>query len=369
VTRRKTTNTVKGRYISEARLESAEEITRNYLEPALKGLKGNHTGEDVGHILHEFAVFCDKQLHNSDFTDEFERVSKAREKRKKEVDAYLALLQLYKGKPEKEKYAKEYKISKKWQDLDDEEYHRMKAARQSQIVQCIENYLRSLAISTHFDGDVLRFFSIWLECKDNEDGNLAVAEHLQNVPSSKFAILMNQLTAILEDKDMMFYAALSKLIKRICKDHPHHSLHNIFAGVHAPTPDETAQSRKRAMKNISGALQADKSFRDIFSRIFKGDSMYHALAVYKDKNKGLQAGLQVLLETLSPSLTLMRKIPDLKLPPATLNIPPRADRDYSSMPLIVSFKPRMSIASGISAPKIVTAIASDGLPYKQLVSY
>jgi ataxia telangiectasia mutated family protein len=334
----------------------------------LKGLKGNYSGEDAGRVLHEFAVFCDNQLHNSDFIEEFGRVSKAREKRKKEVDAYHSLIKASKGKPERERYLKDYHKSKRWYDLDDEEYNRMAAVRQTQIVQCFENYLRSLATSGLSDGDVLRFFSVWLENKDNDSANIVVAEYLPKVPSAKFAILMNQLTSILEDQRTHFHAALTRLIKRICIDHPYHSLHNIFTGVQAPNGDENAQSRKRAMKAISSSLQSDKSFKDILSRVFNADSIYHALAVYKDKSKGLHAGLQVALDALSPSATLLRKVPDLQLPPPTMSIPLRADGNYSDIPHIVGFRPRMTIASGISAPKIVTAIASNGLPYKQLVS-
>jgi ataxia telangiectasia mutated family protein len=358
-----------GHHIAEARLENPAEITRKYLEPALQGLHGRYAGEDAGQVLHQFAVFCDKQLHNSDFIEELERVSKARDKRKKEVDAYHTLIKATKGKPERDKYAREYKISKKWLELDDEEYGRMAAVRETQIVQCFENYLRSLAASEQFNEDALRLFSIWIEFEDNQAANQVVAEHLPNVPSAKFAILMNQLTSILQDSKTRFHKTLSQLIKRICVDHPFHALHHIYAGVNATSNgDEKAQSRKAAIISISGQLQGDKSFRDIFQRVFKANQIYHALAIYKDKSKGLQAGLQVNLTSLSPSATLVQKVPPLQLPPPTINIPLRADRDYSDVPHIVGFKPRMSIASGISAPKIVTALGSDGESYRQLVS-
>jgi hypothetical protein len=51
-----------------------------------------------------------------------------------------------------------------------------------------------------------------------------------------------------------------------------------------------------------------------------------------------------------------------------MNIELRADCDYSNVPVIEKFKPEMTIASGVSAPKIVTCIASDGSKYKLLVS-
>lgn len=333
----------------------------------MRGLKGKFQGGDAGKVLHEFAVFCDKQLHNAEFLEDFERVSKAREKRQKEIDAYTTLIRGSKGKPDRDRYAREYRISKKWHDLDDEEFGRIQQVRQSLVIQSLENYLRSLAASDDFDADALRFFSIWLEYADNEPANKVVSTYLPDVSSSKFALLMNQLTAILQNDPSTFQVAARQLVIRICKDHPHHSLHHLFAGSHSGDSDPTSKSRCDAMKGISATLKAAKSpSRDLWSRVYKADSAYHSLAVFKDKSKNMTAGHSVPLDALHPSKMMMKQVPELQIPPATLDTPLRADRDYSNLPRIVGFKPKMTIASGISAPKILTAIGSDGLHYKQL---
>jgi ataxia telangiectasia mutated family protein len=61
-------------------------------------------------------------------------------------------------------------------------------------------------------------------------------------------------------------------------------------------------------------------------------------------------------------------VPKLNVPPATLQVEVRANMNYTDLPRIQKFKPTMSIANGLSAPKIITAIGTDGKPYKQLVS-
>jgi ataxia telangiectasia mutated family protein len=66
---------------------------------------------------------------------------------------------------------------------------------------------------------------------------------------------------------------------------------------------------------------------------------------------------------------MVQRIPTMHVPPATLQIEVRANCDYSDLPKINRFKSRMSIANGLSAPKIVTAIGTDGKPYKQLVRF
>jgi ataxia telangiectasia mutated family protein len=64
---------------------------------------------------------------------------------------------------------------------------------------------------------------------------------------------------------------------------------------------------------------------------------------------------------------IVEKIPQLKIPPATLQIEVRSNCDYSDLPIITSWRSRMSIANGLSAPKVITAVGSDGKFYKQLV--
>jgi ataxia telangiectasia mutated family protein len=43
--------------------------------------------------------------------------------------------------------------------------------------------------------------------------------------------------------------------------------------------------------------------------------------------------------------------------------------DYSKVPYMVRLEPQMSIASGVSLPKIITALGSNGARFKQLVRY
>jgi serine-protein kinase ATM len=345
---------------------------QNYLKPAIAALKGKYKGPDAGLVLHEFAFFCDKQLQNPDARTDFERVTKAKERRKKEVEAYQTLIKSAKGRPEvKDKHTKEYKMAKRWFEIDEQEYQRMSTIRQSLVAQCLENYLRSLTAWDQFDNDVLRFFSVWLECSKVPSANETVAKHLSKVPSAKFAVLMNQLSSILQNDKSQFQELLQDLLLRVCTEHPFHSLHHIFAGSNTSSGgDEMAKSRKSAFGVLATKLSnAPKEVRREWMNLSATDTMYHKLAMYTDKDKTkLQSGREVPLESTSPSNTLMHKIKEFRVPPATLSVPLRADKDYRFIPRIVSFKPKMTIASGISCPKILTAIGSDGQHYKQLVS-
>ncbi|KAF2667225.1 hypothetical protein BT63DRAFT_427633 [Microthyrium microscopicum] len=354
-----------GHHIGEARLENSAQITEKYMTPALEGLKKNFRGEQAGRVLHEFAAFCDRQLHNPDVMEESKRITEAKEKRKKEVEAYRNMIKASKDKNEHAKLNKEAKLAQRWYGLDREESDRMTAARDTLIKQCIENYLRSLAAWDQNDNDVLRFFSIWLEYSNLQSTNDIVAEHVLHVPSHKLAVLMNQLSSLLQEDKSDFQKTLKNLIYGICLKHPYHSLHHIFATLNnTHQTDASGASRKNATKTIADAMKTKSGAKDLWNRFWQANTMYHALATYTGSK--LSVGKEVDINRISPSATMAGKIQNLRVPPATMDIPLNKEADYTNVPITIGFKPKMTIASGISAPKILTAIASNGQNYKQL---
>ena len=312
-------------------------------------------------------MFCDRQLHNPDFIQEFDRASKAHERWQKEVDEIRSALKSTRSKESALELQRDARAAQKWLDLNRGEYERYVSARESLIVQCLENYLRSLAAWDDCDSDALRLFSIWLEWAEKSVANEVVSKQVDQVPSAKFAILMNQLTSILQNDNSTFQVTLKGLIARICVDHPFQTLHHIFGPVHAQAhaKAEPSSSRSLAIRSIAESFTKSKTTLDIWYKVYKANSMYHDLARYRDKF--ITAGRDLTLESVPPSAKLIGRIKDLKVPPATLRIPLRRDKDYGSVPTVVSFLSKMTIATGVSAPKIVTAIGSDGRRYKQLV--
>ena len=312
-------------------------------------------------------MFCDRQLHNPDFIQEIDRASKAHERWQKEVDAYRSALTSTRSREGAHELQRDARAAKKWFDLNKGEYKRYVSARESLIVQCLENYLRSLAAWDDHDSDALRLFSIWLEWAEKSAANEVVSKQIGQVPSAKFAILMNQLTSILQNDTTTFQLTLKGLIARICIDHPFQTLHHIFGPVHgqAGATAESSSSRSLAIRSIAESFKKSKTALDKWHRVYKANSMYHDLARYRDKY--ITAGRDLTLESIPPCAKLIGRIKDLKVPPATLRIPLRRDKDYRSVPTVDSFLSKMTIATGVSAPKIVTAIGSDGQRYKQLV--
>ncbi|KKY23516.1 putative ataxia telangiectasia mutated [Diplodia seriata] len=304
-----------GQYTAEARLKKPEEIMKQYMEPAIRELKSNTKGPVAGQVFH----------------------------------------------------AGQARRARKWFNMDMQEAQKLGDSRVAFLRQSLENYLLALQACDGYDNDVFRMFSLWLEYSHLALANHAVSKYIQPVPSSKFVVLMNQLSSRLQNESSDFQQILSSLVFRICKDHPYHGMNHIYASSYTEksTKDETVKSRYEATKNIGRQLKADKSSHEMWDRISKANTIYNDLAMFVDTNM-FKMGRDYELQRYPISKKLMTAVPGLRVPPLTMHIPVQSSADYRDVPKIHRFKSTMGIANGLSQPKIVTAIADDGQPFKQL---
>ncbi|EFR04627.1 ataxia telangiectasia mutated [Nannizzia gypsea CBS 118893] len=353
-----------GHHIAEARLEQPDAIIQSYLVPSIKELKGENTGKEAGLVFHQFATFCDQQLQNPDTLEDFVRLERLRSRKLKEVTDLEDMMKTSDGKT-KDQLRSHRTKAKQWFDLDDREYQRLKKSRESFLCQCLENYLLSLTACDTFTNDVLRFCALWLDNSDNEQANNAVSKYLCEVPTRKFASLMNQLSSRLLDVADTFQPLLSSLVLRICVDHPYHGMYHLFVNSRSKKDnDPKAVSRYNAAGKIVDILKKSKRSGEWLAI---HNTSYHYLNFAAEPLDGkVKSGSKLVLKKTIYGTRMQSAISNTKIPPPTMTIPLRADCDYSKVPHLVNFQPTFTIASGISAPKIVTAMASDGVRYKQL---
>lgn len=200
-----------------------------YLQPAIRELKGQKEGLGPGQVFHEFALFCDKQLQSPEAAEDMNRIKTVMDRKLQEYHDFAKLSKTDKSKGMRETYYRNARRAKTWYDLDNAEYERMRKGREQFLRQCLENYLLSLLASDEYNHDALRVFSLWLEYSDTPLANQAVKAYLKDVPSGKFALLMNQLSSRLQAEENDFQHLLMELVFRICVDHPFHGMHQIFA--------------------------------------------------------------------------------------------------------------------------------------------
>ncbi|KAF4975165.1 hypothetical protein FZEAL_8005, partial [Fusarium zealandicum] len=357
-----------GYQVSVARLEKPHDIQKKYLEPALKELKGKGQGREAGLVFHQFAMFCDQQLQDPDGLEDLTRLQSLKQAKSDEVSELKSLISSTRDTQLKTRYSHVLNKEKQWLDLDEQELRRVEQTRSEFVRLSLENYLLSLIASDEHNNDALRFTALWLERSEEDATNKAVTRHLSQVPTRKFASLTNQLTSRLQDQDTTFQKLLLELVYNICVDHPYHGMYQIWSGTKAKAQqkDGVAVQRVRATDRVAKRLAETQSVASVWLSIDKTSKYYHALAMDRNPNK-YKSGAKIALRDSTPGHNLVNCLAKYRIPSPTMHIELSVTKDYSRVPTISKLEPTMTIASGVSAPKIITALGSDGVRYKQLV--
>ncbi|KAG8630912.1 hypothetical protein KVT40_000052 [Elsinoe batatas] len=354
-----------GHELAEARLEKPGDIIDKYLKPALQSLSKSSSSEEAANVYFEFASFCDQQLQSADNEEEFKNLIALKAGKEKEQEELRELDKRLSDKNERHEVRRRYNKAKQWLDLDNQEYHRMKKVRDELVTQALANYLRALAVSDKYDAYVVRFFALWLDHDDSNEAQMAVEQSLKDVPSWKFVTLLNQIMSRLQATDDHFQELLAGLVSRICGEHPYHSIYHLFASVNVKVgPNDTAAKlRKSAAERIAHTLKASKKTGELVGNVWTANGLYHNLASAKvDTGRTMKFSIQ----QVPAAREMNKRIPPMHIPPATLSLKLRPRADYKDVPFIARFREELSIASGLSAPKVVTARSSDGKDYKML---
>jgi serine-protein kinase ATM len=357
-----------GYQVSVARLEKADRIIEKYLRPALKELRGNKGGDEAGQVFHQFAIFCDQQLQDPDSLEDLERLKKLSKNKREEVEEYAKVVKEATSSATRARYQRDYDKAKIWLKLDEEELQRHISNREEFLRQCLENYLLALSASDKHDSNALRFSALWLQHSEERLANDSVSKHLSQVPSRKFAPLMNQLASRLQDTQVAFQQLLFKLVLQICTEHPYHGMYHIYSGANSriASKDDSALSRKQATIKVGTCLGDLQGTAAIWRAINNVNKMYCALAAEKDDQK-YKSGRRIALKDSTAATKLNMALSKSHIPSPTMSISLSPTHDYSKLPHMTRLESQFAIASGVSAPKIITALASDGAKFKQLV--
>ncbi|KAI0841594.1 hypothetical protein F5Y06DRAFT_293294 [Hypoxylon sp. FL0890] len=357
-----------GYQISVAKLQKPDAIQKDYLQPALKELKGKTDGQEAGKVYHQFAMFCDEQLQDPDGLEDLARLQHLRKGKSDEVSQLKGLISSARDSQGKQKYQGHLARAKQWLELDEQELRRVEQSRTEFVRLSLENYLLSLVSCDEHNNDALRFTALWLERSGEDFTNEAVRKYIGNVATRKFAPLMNQLTSRLLDHKNIFQKLLFELVFRICVDHPYHGMYQIWSGMKSRMndKDDVAVLRQKATAEVGKKLSQTDSVATIWAAIDRTSRAYHTLAMERDSSR-YKAGQKIAVRDSSAGSSLANALAKWHIPPPTMQIELQASLDYSHIPYISKVEPNMSIASGVSAPKIITVVGSNGERFKQLV--
>ncbi|KAK9470724.1 uncharacterized protein V1510DRAFT_431887 [Dipodascopsis tothii] len=354
-----------GRWTAQERRERPEEIMRKFLAAAIESIDDAATGADKAHAYREFARFCDAQLHGPVYAEDFGRLERLRGQKRKEVADLESLAAATPAGSERKRIQVHLGRVRIQFDAVDSEHRQLVASRDDFVHKSLRFYLLSLAESDKHVEDVYRFCSLWLANAFSAGANAAAEAHVGHTPSARLVVCINQFSSRLLELDTPFQRLLKAVVGRICRDHPYHGLYQL-AGVRTALPKEnardvTARLRATAASAVWRQLQADRAFaRAYIGPIERAADNFTRLAQHSFRRGGRLAFDDV-------SNAAWWRGSDFDVPPPTVHVAVRADRDYSSVPRIVAFRPALVLASGLSQPKICTCTADDGRDHKLLV--
>lgn len=226
-----------GSWLAERRIETAHVIIDQYLRRGVE-LTAAHDRAHVSTAHHTLAAFADSQYQAmvaNMSSAQWDAAQAVRDQTRSEYDACVKAKRDSKARPDSSEM---HELRRHLTQLEKQVVYDAATVRtatdnrDSFLDIALRNYALCLQHGDDFNTRVFRLVSLWFANPDPAISALVDA-HASPIPSHKFLPLMYQLAARMDAcpaPDMQpFHATLTKLIARVCKDHPYHTLHIILA--------------------------------------------------------------------------------------------------------------------------------------------
>lgn len=351
------------RYLSAKASKAPMDILSQHLDVATKELKYTEKSEESSSLFYEYATFCERQICDSGALEELERLSRLRNSSSSHVQVLERALKLTEKVSEIKQLRREHKKAKSLHEQYESQY--ADALQEAEVfkIGALRNYLYCLCTSDSHDQVILNIYSLWMQNATNKDVCSVLLYAMPTVPSYKFISIYGQLSSRLEAIPEESREALLNLLLRCGEEHYYHTVHHLFALSQPVLSDK--QDRKLSTKAAGNLLLDLCSKHKIIRDIVRLCQSYADFAEFHLDSKSET----VDFSSYPKSNQFIREIPKMKIPPLTRELALSKTSDYSKAPYIVSFKHTISIASGLSAPKIIRLLCSDGETCSELVKH
>ncbi|QRV74291.1 phosphatidylinositol 3- and 4-kinase [Ceratobasidium sp. AG-Ba] len=369
-----------GTWISDARLEQPMDIRDKYFGRAEKMLQGLQRHPSHAIVYHRYAKFAEEQYNSVLRSSPEVRRLKARMDRKRnELTQIGESLRSLAGNPQ---LTQQQRKSQALLKADTEQFERYQKSQRVFLEQAIEMYANCLiADDSENNETIIRLSSLWfMNFSDDALNSIVLEKALQDIPSHKFVFLAHQISARLSSADDPGHHNVRSLMARLCRDHPFHTLYQVYA-LASPRNSGAANTSRRHSRNPAMDLKSqsgrDDAARVIFDRlqsdprVGKRVSQFVRLcdaclqwAKYSLKaDKALKDSKIKML----PTHLEIAKLKDLDVPVSTAYTPIDLTCRYEDTIVRVQrYGSKFSTAGGINLPKISDCLGDDGERYKQL---
>ncbi|XP_042907102.1 serine-protein kinase ATM isoform X1 [Parasteatoda tepidariorum] len=371
--------TLRGRWLAETCCENSSVIMRDYLEKAVDVLQEVTNKSDKYN-----STLCDAYLAVARFSDaQYQSIINYQKS-----TAYQTKQELMISSKEK---AKELRLSENTEDqrklqliflrqneIDQTEMKSMEMDKKSFLEKAVIHYLKCLKGSEKHDLWIFRLISLWFQNIESDYINQIIKQNIYNLETYKFLPLMYQLAARMGTQSSgIFQNTLTQLIKNIALDHPHHALPVILALSNADkdpvekkeVSEQTVylqqaevpavKERMNAAKKVLTSLQRSKISTLLKNYVSLCDA-YISLA-YLPVDKKVKRG------TIPQNQPILKFRKQENIPIITEELKIDRKCEYKNVVGIHSFHSEFRMCGGITLPKVIKCIGTDGVEREQLV--
>lgn len=382
--------------MSEACLQNPADILEHCFGPATallaESLQTPSTSPSYGSVFHQCATFAESQYLAILKSPDVVRRKVYVARKKDEISQRRTAISRAQQSGNVQEYARLNRDQTQANALFEQDkalFEEHNTSRNAYLKQAIEMYSKCLEVTgTHDDDGAISLCSLWFANFEERDQELqhTIRAAVDRVPSRKFVFLAHQLSARLSGPSSLDLPSrqviLHSVVSRMCREHPFHSLYQVFAlRPHSVTKDNSAaSSRRHSERHDPSPSQNDRALAatDILDQLRNdpvvGDRISAVERVY---NAAIQWAKLPIKNTKIiekrpfeiPANLMIRQLSDVRVPVTTIDIPIDLTLKYDDCVWISKYNVDFSTAGGANLPKICVCIGSDGKRYKQLVSH
>ena len=359
----------------------------NFFEPAIASLDtvdSSTLGSGHATIYNQCARFAEQQYHAISKSPDSLRWKLYVDRKAQQIDNLKSqITKTQYGSKEYAILAQDQKTAEKLLKQDTELVDQHNRAINAFLDQAIDMYSKCLEATDDFDDDgAIRLCSLWFANFENPTIQQKISVALNRTPSRKFVFLAHQLSARMtkssETAVPQHQINLQSLIVRMCKEHPFHSLYQVYClkADHAGAQN----NRRRSTRHESSPRDRAAAAISIFDQLRGDDSVSRivcdvervsdaCLEWAKHPIKHIYGGRAQKIKPPFPIPENMaiRNLKSTKVPVITADTPLDPTLKYADCVWILRFEPSFATAGGVNLPKITVCIGNDGMKYKQLV--
>lgn len=382
---------IRGEWAISSKVASGAAIAHQFLYPALEHSVDPVVRSKAAESLGEFNARLYRSIKARVGGLEWQQSEKVRADRRAELERCKIIISTEKEKNSGREASEEFKqlirhtqVLHKETDMDEKDRRQIISTIHQYLHQAIENLVILLELSPDSNLDqIVQLVNLWLENKRSDDVNSLMRRAVDSVPTFKFIPLTYQIFSRLGDSDdsaadKTFQDVLQRLVYKMCEDHPHHTLWQLFALANADKVTSAAYksnvsaSRCAAATAILSRLRGSGSRQKLQTIVASIESLINSYIVLAEMS------VEKYIKSNDIKNIPFRNFYDRSkvsfdsvgqgICPPTLLPRLRPDKDYDDIVRILQFSPTFSITdSGISRPKILEFTSTDYCKHRQLL--